>query len=98
MILEEDVLVGAKREPRRLFLFSDLLIVTRTCGRVERLGDPVYHCYYYCVVLIFCFILVASTVTLCFIFINGYSKIETKPNNQEIFFFSNSIIGYNANG
>jgi hypothetical protein len=41
VILEEDVLVGAKREPRRLFLFSDLLIVTRTVGRVERLGDPV---------------------------------------------------------
>lgn len=39
LINEGDVLIGAKKDARRLFLMSDLLIVTRRLSRLERLKE-----------------------------------------------------------
>jgi hypothetical protein len=39
LINEGDVLMGAKKDPRRLFLMSDLLVVTRRLSRLERLKE-----------------------------------------------------------
>jgi hypothetical protein len=39
LINEGDVLMGAKKDARRLFLMSDLLVVTRRLSRLERLKE-----------------------------------------------------------
>jgi hypothetical protein len=39
LVIEGDVLLGAKKDARRLFLMSDLLLITRRLSRLERLKE-----------------------------------------------------------